>query len=98
MLQNIPFDYSNYEKTYNNAIDLVAQAVGWARKNNKPLACVVLKPAYYDLFRKGMELMMKKPLTGFEIFEFDGVNVERGGAAQFESIRLEYYTTIKAEA
>jgi hypothetical protein len=98
--QNKPYDFSQFNRTHNNAIDLVAQAVGWARRNRKPLACVKLKPTYFDLFRKGMEILMKKPLVGYEEFEFDGVKVERGSGLQFDTIRLEYYilNNINAEA
>lgn len=100
MQKTVPYDFSNYQKSYNNAIDLVAQAVGWARANNKPLACVKLKPTSFDLFRKGVEVLTKKTLSGYEELEFDGVKVERGSFSQFDTIKLEYYvmSNIKAQA
>jgi hypothetical protein len=101
MMQKIePYDFSQFNRTYNNAIDMVAQAVGWARQNRKPLACIKLKPTYFDLFRKGMEILMKKPLAGYEEFEFDGVKVERGNGLQFDLLKMEYYVMepIKAQA
>lgn len=95
---NKPFDFSRYERTYNNAIDIVAQAVGWARLNNKPIACVRLKPSYYDLFKCGVEVLMKKELVGYEELEFDGVKIARGNALQFDTVKLEYYVMSNVDA
>lgn len=72
------FNYSQYDKTYNKAIDLCAACIGHYRTFNKPLKTIYLKPQLFDLFRKGMEVMMKRELTDQEQFEFDAVKIERG--------------------
>jgi hypothetical protein len=86
-----PFDWSNYDRTYNNSIDLVAQAVGWARKNNKPLKAIILKPTSYDLFKAGINVLAKAEIDPNTELYFDGVLIKRGGSKQFESLICEYY-------
>ncbi len=90
------FDFANFERTGNNAIDLVAQAVGWARANHKPIKAVRLSPGYFDLFRLGLEVLARSKgvnleLTGLEVLEFDGVNVNRGTGSQFEKLIIDWY-------
>ena len=94
-----PINWSQVERTGNNAIDIVAQAVGWGRSTKKPLKAIVLKPTSYDLFRAGLRILMAKagkrmednPLT---ILTFDGVEIKRGGGTQFDTIRMEFYETM----
>lgn len=72
------FDYSQYDKTHNRAIDMVAACVGHYRRFMKPLKTIYLKENLYDLFKKGMEVMMKRETEPGELFEFDGVRIEKG--------------------
>lgn len=89
-----PFDWSNYQRTYNNAIDLVAQCVGYHRAKMKPLKAIILKPTYHDLFRAGLKVLAKKELDPNAELYFDGVLLRRGNAMQFDSIRCEYYPVV----
>jgi hypothetical protein len=91
-----PFNWSNYQRTYNDAIDIVAQCVGHARATGKGLKTIYLKPTYHDLFRQGLKVLRK--INGFEPdfdpnapMYFDGVELKRGSPLQFDSIRCEYY-------
>lgn len=95
MVQNkpAPFDWSNYQRTYNNAIDLVAQCVGYHRKTRKPIKAIILKPSYHDLFRAGIAVLSKKELDPLADLFFDGVEIKRGNGMQFDSLRCEYYPT-----
>lgn len=86
-----PTDFSGYARTHNNAIDLVAQAAGYARMAGKPVKAFILKPTSYDLFRAGMEVILKKPLDPVSVLTFEGVEIKKGGRAQFESLIIEYY-------
>ena len=91
-----PFDWSNYQRTYCNAIDLVAQCVGYHRKTIKPLKAIILKPTSHDLFRAGLKLLMGKVgqrMDDMAPLYFDGVELKRGNAMQFDSIICEYYPT-----
>lgn len=90
-----PFDWSNYQRTYNNAIDLVAQCIGYHRKTMKPLKAIILKPAYHDLFRAGLKVLSKKEIDPMAVLYFDGVELKRGNPMQFDSIRCEYYDVPK---
>jgi hypothetical protein len=72
------FDYSEYDKTYNKAIDMVAACIGHYRQFKKPLKTIYLKPQLFDLFRKGVEVMMKREIEPGELLQFDSVNIERG--------------------
>ena len=93
-----PINWSKVERTGNNAIDIVAQAVGWARTTKKPLKAIVLKATSYDLFRAGLRILMAKagekmddnPAT---ILTFDGVEIKRGSNTQFDTMRMEFYST-----
>ncbi|MDQ2718228.1 MAG: hypothetical protein M3Z26_00500 [Bacteroidota bacterium] len=86
-----PFNWSNYEKTYNHAIDLTAQAIGYHRKTNKPLKAIILKPTSYDLFKAGLKVLSKAEIDPTTELYFDGVLIKRGGRGMFDSITFEYY-------
>jgi len=89
-----PRDYSKYERTYNNAIDLVAQCVGFHRLKGSPLKAIVLKPASYELFRKGIEFLMKQKGRKNEPLEemtFENVAIKRGDSKQFDTMICEFY-------
>lgn len=90
------FDFADYDRTGNNAIDLVAQAIGWARKNNRPIKSISLSPGYFDLFRLGLEVLARAKrvnleLEGHEILEMDGVEITRGNR-QWEKLIIQWYT------
>jgi len=96
-----PFDFSEYKRTHNNAIDLVAQAIGYHRKRRSPIKAVILRPSYYDLFRKGVEVLMlsgkdKQVLKDEDQLTFDHVPVVRGTHMQWEPIMFEFYKPVKA--
>lgn len=89
-----PYNWANYERTGCNAIDLVAQCIGYHRQARKPLKAIILKPTSFDLFRAGMRVLMKR--TGVDMedmtdFTFDGTPVKRGNHMQFDSLKCEYY-------
>lgn len=91
-----PFDWSNYQRTYCTAIDLVAQCVGHHRKTMKPLKAIVLKPTSFDLLRAGLRVLMGKQgqhMDDMAPLYFDGIELKRGNAMQFDSIVCEYYPT-----
>ena len=86
------FDWSKYDRTGNNAIDLVAQAVGYNRQMKRPIKSVILKASYYDLFKAGLEVLMKKRIEDLSTeLTFDGVAIKKGGSMQFDSLRCEFY-------
>lgn len=87
-----PFDWSNYQRTGNNAIDIVAQCVGYNRKARKPLKTIILKPTYYSLFKAGLEILMKERIEDVATeMTFDGVKIERGSQSQWDNVICEYY-------
>ncbi len=83
-------DYSNYEKTGNNAIDIVAQAVGWAKANRKPIKSVTLSRSQYGLFWAGMEILRQEPFPTEHFLTFEGIPVLRGEPGQFDTITIQY--------
>lgn len=89
-MKTAPIDFSNYQRTHNNAIDLVAQAAGYARSSGRPVRAFLLKPASYDLFRAGMEVLMKRPLDPVAELTFENIPVKKGGRAQFESLVIDW--------
>lgn len=94
------FSFSSYQRTYNNAIDLVAECVGYHRGIHAPIKAIHLRPDRYGLFQKGVEVLMRqqgKEYNPDQRMEFDGVYIENGGRYQIESIRVEFYP-LKAEA
>lgn len=72
------FDYSQYDKTYNKAIDLCAACIGHYRAFGKPLKAIYLNPRLFDLFKKGIEVLMGREFEDGEGMEFDSVKIERG--------------------
>lgn len=86
-----PIDFSGYQRTHNNSIDLVTQAAGYARTSGRPVRAFILKPASYDLFKAGVEVLMKKRLEPQAVLTFEGIEVKRGGRAQFESLVVDWY-------
>lgn len=96
-MQTVPLSLSNYERTYNNAIDLVAEAAGWAlKKSLKPVAAIVLKPSRYEQFVKGVEVLQGGELTEDEKqgLTFQGIKILKGSNAQIDSLRLEYVENV----
>lgn len=93
-----PIDWSKYERTYNNAIDLCAQAIGFYRAKRIPIKAIILKPTSYELFKRGVELLQKKriddPLT--ELY-FDGVEIRLGNSTQIDTAKFEFYPTAGAQ-
>lgn len=83
-------DNSQYERTGNNAIDLVAQAIGHARKFNLPIESVTLSRRHYALFWAGIEILRKEPLPEQHILTFEGVTVKQGDPRQIDSITVQY--------
>lgn len=91
-----PFDFADYERTGNNAIDLVVQCIGYNRKTKKPLAKIILSKPYYDLFRAGLRILMlrgEKPqvLGDVEELLFDGVKIERAEVTMFDNLKQIYH-------
>lgn len=89
-----PFNWSNYERTYNNAIDLVAQCIGYHRKKMMPIRAIHLNDYYFGLFRAGVRVLMESHGQKFddtsELF-FDAVKVVRGDRRQFDPLKVEYW-------
>ncbi len=89
-----PSSLSDYERTCNNAIDLVAEALGHANKiSNRVVAAIVLKPMKYKLFVEGLKFIMARKgvewQEGTEI-TWEGIKILEGSRAMFDSIRFEY--------
>jgi hypothetical protein len=91
---NQPNSLSDYERTYNNAIDLVAEALGHAKKiSSRVVAAIVLKPTKYKLFVEGMKYITAQ--QGHEWQEgteltWEGVKVLEGPRGQSDSVKFEY--------
>lgn len=89
-----PASYSDYERTGNNAIDIVFEAVGWARKvSTKRVAAIKLKPTKFALFVEGMKILMKakgKKYDPESEFYLDGFLIDKGARGQFETVQFEY--------
>ena len=85
------YDFSRYERTHNRAIDMCANFIGCARENRLPLKALHLTPLYYEWFKSGIQVLMKRPLMDGELLEFDGVNIELGSRYHSNPIILEYY-------
>lgn len=98
-----PFNWSKYERTYNNAIDIVAQAIGNFRTKKQPIKAITLNAAKYDLFREGLRVLMKMNGQDLDaqdpdrvaVLLFDGVEIHRGSPLQFEIMLYEFHTIRK---
>ena len=88
------YDFSNYERTHNTAIDMVANVIACCRVNNQALKAVHLTPIYYEWFKGGVQTLLDRPLLDEEQMEFDGVNIEKGDRFQSKNIVLEYYEQV----
>lgn len=92
-----PINFSEYNRTHNHAIDLVAQAVGWAKKYSiRPLAAIALKPSKHMLFVKGMEVLAGREFSTAEVegLTFEGVKILKGSLGQIDSMRMEYVENV----
>jgi hypothetical protein len=89
-----PKSLSDWERTCNKAIDLVAEAVAHAKKvETRVVKAVRLKPTMYKLFEEGVKWIMAQ--AGHEwdpVVElaWEGVLVLEGSKAQTDSIKFEY--------
>lgn len=92
-----PYNWSRFDRTYNDAIDLVAQAVGYHRKAMKPLKAIKLKPSYFYLFQTGVQAIMKHKKMKYDegaVLMFDGVEITMGSELQFDSMLFEFHSTV----
>jgi len=65
----------------------------------KPLKAIVLKATYYELFKKGSEVLAKQKKMFFDpsaTLMFDGVEIKQGSMMQFDSLKCEYYDSVEA--
>jgi hypothetical protein len=89
-MKTAPTDFSEYKRTHNVAIDLVAQAAGYAKISGRPVKAFILKPASYELFRAGLEVLMKKELDRDAELTFENTPVRKGTRMQFETLVIEW--------
>jgi hypothetical protein len=68
-------DFSQYEPTYNKAIDMVASVVGHSRKTGRALKEIRLNRHFFELFFKGVELLQREHIDPLTPLIFDGVPV-----------------------
>lgn len=88
------FDYSKYEKTGNIAIDMVAECMGFYAKRGLEPAKIELKPHYYDMMRKGIEVLAGKELNFDGGITFEKVPIERGSIMMLDNLRPIFYGNI----
>lgn len=93
-VKEAPNSLSDYERTHNNAIDIVTEAVGWANKvSTKMVAAIILKPTKFRLFKEGLRLLMEyhgQPFTDVAEYTFEGYRIMEGSRGQSESVLFEY--------
>lgn len=93
--RNAPNDLSDYERTYNHAIDLIAQAAGHANKvETRRVAAFKLRPLMYRNFCEGAKILCRmhglpEPEPGTQM-EWEGYKVLEGSRAQIDSVVVEY--------
>lgn len=92
--ETAPRSLSDWERTYNKAIDLVSEAVGHSKKVDTRLVVAVrLKPSMYQLFVEGVKVLMaNRGMQWDPMVEFthEGVLILEGSKAQIDSVKLEY--------
>ena len=84
-------NFSDYERTGNKSIDLVAQAVGWAKKMQRPLKSVTLSRQAYALFWAGTEILMQKFLPPEHKLTFQKIDILQGSMLQWETMTLQFW-------
>lgn len=84
-------DYSEWEKTGNVAVDMVAACVGHYRRLQRPLKKIILSPNYYELFRYWVLKKAGEERALDAKFEFDSVDIEKGSSLQVEPLYTEFY-------
>lgn len=92
--ETAPQSFSDWERTYNKAIDLVSEAVGHSKKIDPRLVVAVrLKPTMYKLLVEGVKVLMaRRGMQWDDMVELthEGVLILEGSKAQIDSIKLEY--------
>lgn len=98
------FTFSQFEPTFNKAIDHCANIIACARDNNMPIESLTLSPGYFEWFRSGVKALIetKKPDNWEELIaiidsndqamQFDGVNIEKS-MIQAKPVLIKYYQT-----
>lgn len=87
--------YSEYKPTGNNAIDLIAEAVGYHKFFKKPIKEFRLSRQYYRLFKVGMEVLGDQIVSDGTMLTFDNIPVMEGLRTQMENIKIVYFPYIK---
>jgi hypothetical protein len=92
-------NFSNYVPTGCKPIDECANIIACARERMMPIKEIILRPAYYEWFKSGLQTLMGKPLQLDQKMELDGVNIEKGTIYQTKMYVVNYYEpAVKAEA
>lgn len=86
---------NDYEKTGCIAIDMVASCVAFYRNRHgiEP-AKIEMKPHYYDMMRKGIEVLAGKELDWSGGMKFEGIPIERGPMSMLNNMRTLFHGTI----
>lgn len=95
------FIFSEYQPTFNKAIDLCTNIIYCARKNNLAVKALHLDKIHYEWYISGVKTLLEKQKPeGWEEqiaeiktsgVQFDGVNIERGSRLQTKPVIIEYY-------
>lgn len=87
-----PISYSKFDRTYNNAIDLVAEAVGHSQASGKALKQIQLAPMFYLLFKKGAEVLARQEFSHETILTWQGVEIVKADRlSEYKKMRLIYH-------
>lgn len=90
----IKHSLSDYERSYNNAIDIVAEALGHANKVEcRVVTAIVLKPSKYKLFVEGLKFILaSKGVQWDPVAEitWEGVKILEGPRSMLNTLRIEY--------
>lgn len=91
------FNWQQYTRQYNKAVDMVAASIAIHRDRMIPVKAIHLTPEYYSLFKIWVEKKMGRELQEGEKFEFDTVNIELGTTAQRTPLLIELWSDFQPQ-
>ena len=80
------FTFSNYEPTFNKAIDHCANLIACGRETHQPIKALHLSKGYYEWFKGGVQVLIDK--SNAENKDELLQNIDEGGVMQFDGVEI----------
>ena len=95
---NLEAKWSDFEKTGNAAVDMVADHIRFHRRSFKAIKKMVLSPNAYGMFLSWVRDNIGDDYKYGQVYKFDGVEIEKGTSLMVKDCYIEFFEMPKITA